>query len=298
MGSFYVSFAVRDREPAAVANSLRAARREALVTARVKGITFFYDRAADQQREEDVVSVARTVSQDLRAHVLAVLNHDDDVLVYCLFANGELLDEYNSCPDYFMDGDDAPTGGNAVQLCAAFEVPAKVAEVERALHHTHYVFEHERHAALAELLGLPREYADKSYRSLFSCLDDPALAKIVGIDPGKILRIDLEEPPAGAAATAARQVTLRELERETAHLPFLSWVGSDKRFHYFATREGRRYRVNRSEWRLPPHLGAFLPRPGDGMALFVTVKDGKVTIPDPRKMADLSDQDMLPPSEW
>src|SRR5262249_3352332 len=88
VGSFNVSFAVRDRKPAAVANSLRIARREALVTDAVNGVTFFYERAADQQREEDIVSVARTVSQDLHCHVLAVLNHDDDILLYWLFANG------------------------------------------------------------------------------------------------------------------------------------------------------------------------------------------------------------------
>src|SRR5262249_2983099 len=157
--------------------------REALVTDAVNGVTFFYERAADQQREEDIVSVARTVSQDLHCHVLAVLNHDDDILLYWLFANGELLDRYNSSPSHFTDGDNTPTGGNAVELCAAFEVPAKVAEVEKALHHTCYVFAHERHSALAELLGLPWKYSGKSYGNLLGCIENPALAKIEGIEP-------------------------------------------------------------------------------------------------------------------
>jgi hypothetical protein len=131
-----------------------------------------------------------------------------------------------------------------------------------------------------------------------SCIENPALAKIEEIEPRQILRIDLEESSENDEATAARQVTLRELERETAHLPFLNWVGSDKRFHYFVTREGEQYRVNRSEWQLPPHMSTFMPRPGQGMALFVTVKDGKITVPDPRKMADLADDDLLSPPEF
>jgi hypothetical protein len=34
-----------------------------------------------------------------------------------------------------------------------------------------------------------------------------------------------------------------------------------------------------------------------GMQLFVTVKDGKLTAPDPKKMAELSEGELLPPEE-
>jgi hypothetical protein len=33
------------------------------------------------------------------------------------------------------------------------------------------------------------------------------------------------------------------------------------------------------------------------MQLFVTVKDGKVTVPDPKKMAELSESELLPPQQ-
>jgi hypothetical protein len=86
-----------------------------------------------------------------------------------------------------------------------------------------------------------------------------------------------------------RHVNLAELEAETKHLVFFNYTGSDSRFHYFTTREGERYKLDRSAWQLPMAFPA-----GAGMQLFVTVKGGKITAPDPHKMAELSEDDLLP----
>src|SRR5436853_7740909 len=37
--------------------------------------------------------------------------HDSDIACYWLFDKGQLLDEYNSCPDYFGGGEEGPSGG-------------------------------------------------------------------------------------------------------------------------------------------------------------------------------------------
>jgi hypothetical protein len=295
VGSFYVNFAVRGRTQAEVADSLRAAGREALVSPSIDEITFFFDRATERRSEKEIVRVGETVSRDLRSHVLAVSNQDDDVLAYWLFTSGELVDEYNSCPGDFTN---SPTGGNSVVLCSAFEVPKRIGEVEKTLHHTNYSIASARHAALAKAIGLPWKYAERGYTRVLVSMNDKRMAKIEGIDPRQIVRIDQNGQLPSEEGSDDEQVTLRELERETEHLPYVTWVGSDKRFHYFETREEKRYKVARGEWDTPSFFSSLLPRPDDGIGLFVTIKDGKITMPDPSKMMDLFDGDSLMPPDF
>lgn len=87
---------------------------------------------------------------------------------------------------------------------------------------------------------------------------------------------------ASPTGSPVRQVTLPELEKETAGLPFFSYTGHDDAFHYFKA-GGRQYKVKRDEWELPPNLPAMPPEAG--AELFVRVKDGKVTVPDPKELS-------------
>jgi hypothetical protein len=90
------------------------------------------------------------------------------------------------------------------------------------------------------------------------------------------------------SATGVKQVTVAELGKETDHLVFFNYVGSDNDFHYFTTAEKKRYKVPRAEWANPQ------PSPLDGgMQLFMTVKDGKLTVPDPKEMAQLSQDEIM-----
>jgi hypothetical protein len=45
--------------------------------------------------------LAITISEQLQTAVLLVDVHDDDIFSYEFFKNGESVDEFNSCPDYF-----------------------------------------------------------------------------------------------------------------------------------------------------------------------------------------------------
>ncbi|SRR6266404_7314757 len=165
MGNFYVNFTTRGPKHEAVGQCLRSANRKAFVAPTVDGLTVFFDEKSDTQDDAAIKDLGKQVSNELDAPVLAVLNHDDDILAYWLFESGKLADEYNSCPGYFTDaGDDAPAGGDAKKLCAAFGVSTEAEAVERILRDEEYVFALERHEALAALLNHPWPYVCMGFR--------------------------------------------------------------------------------------------------------------------------------------
>ena len=97
MGNFYVNFSVKGAEPRQVAGALQGAGRRSVVTPSQAGCVVAFDKEADTQatmRPE----VGSLLSRATNCPVLAVLNHDDDVLCYWLFERGELSDSYNSNP--------------------------------------------------------------------------------------------------------------------------------------------------------------------------------------------------------
>jgi hypothetical protein len=49
----------------------------------------------------DLAGVGKRISEELSTYALALSVHDDDLFLYNLEHNGESLDGYNSCPQYF-----------------------------------------------------------------------------------------------------------------------------------------------------------------------------------------------------
>ena len=154
MGSFYTSHTLRGPSQAAVVAELNG--RSAYVSASEHGCVTVLDEACESQDGEELASLAARLSAVFQCPVLAVLNHDDDILYFELYEAGEQRDEYNSSPSYFDDTveDDGPSGGNPALLAAAFGVTDKE-RIEAALRSTEYVFATERHHELALALSLP-----------------------------------------------------------------------------------------------------------------------------------------------
>ena len=103
-----------------------------------------------------------------------------------------------------------------------------------------------------------------------------------------LLAIALTGCGSSGVVDAVKQVTIAELEKETSHLVFFSYVGSDEQFHYFETLERRKYKLPRADWRVPNPLTL-----GMGAQFFVAVKDGKITAPDPKKMSRIAEDRLL-----
>lgn len=159
MGNFYTNFTLRGPSQQAVVKAL--AGRSAFVTPVQQGCIVVFDEESDTQNGEVIGTLASRLSRELDCPVLAVLNHDDDILWYQLYLGGELADEYNSAPDYFESSAEPspPAGGDSQLLCCTFGA-SDVREVERilrvgALDDGGYAFAVMRHADLVRALGIP-----------------------------------------------------------------------------------------------------------------------------------------------
>jgi hypothetical protein len=153
LGSFYTNHTVRGPSQAQLLEWLHD--RPAYVSKSNGGVSVVLDAECEDQDGEVLASLASKMSNEFNCYVLAVLNHDDDVLYFELYENGDKIDEYNSSPAFFDDSaeSDEPTGGNAEHLCKVFDAkdPGKVEAALRG----DYVFAFERHRDLAVALGLP-----------------------------------------------------------------------------------------------------------------------------------------------
>jgi hypothetical protein len=169
MGNFYTNYTLRGPSQAEVAKALTG-RRARIAPAR-EGCVVVFDEASDTQDTVLISGLASELSAKFSCPVLAILNHDDDILWYQLYANGDLIDEYDSTPGYFDPNaqPSAPIGGDVERLCAAFDCHDRAA-VERVLRKSTfdedgYVFAVERHAALVSAIGLSDYAVGMAYAS-------------------------------------------------------------------------------------------------------------------------------------
>jgi hypothetical protein len=169
MGNFYVNYTLRGVTQAAVVKAL--AGRKCIVTPSANDTVVVFDEESDNQDQQVISPLATELSQKLRCPVLAVLNHDDDILWYQLYKDGKLEDEYDSSPGYFDPRAEpsAPAGGNAAKLCTAFG-SAKTEDVERVLRKSAfdddgYAFAFERHGDLVSALGISAFSVGTAYAS-------------------------------------------------------------------------------------------------------------------------------------
>jgi len=114
MGLFCVNFHFRTTDDRALSEALnrRGITRYHVVPAK-SGWTSLYEEQASEQDDRRIRDLASGLSEDLHVAAIAFLVHDSDIACYWLFDNGQLLDEYNSDPDYFgdSDGPPSPSGG-------------------------------------------------------------------------------------------------------------------------------------------------------------------------------------------
>ncbi len=169
MGNFYTNYMLRGPSQQAVAKAIVG--RKAVVTPAQNECVVVFDEQSDEQDQEVIGNLAAHLSGQFQCPVLAILNHDDDILWYQLYNNGTLSDQYDSSPGYFDPTAEpsTPAGGDAARLSAAFcsTDPAALENILRKSSYDDdgYTFECERHADLMNALGLPKYGVGTAYES-------------------------------------------------------------------------------------------------------------------------------------
>ena len=128
MGLFCANLHFRTTDDQALSAALkRRGVNRYRVAAAKGGWTSLYEEQASGQDDDRIRDLAGGLSEDLHVAAVAFMVHDSDFACYWLFDDGKLIDEYNSCPDYF-DADDtddessSPSGGRPdvlVRYCRA-----------------------------------------------------------------------------------------------------------------------------------------------------------------------------------
>lgn len=133
--------------------------RRAFVSPTVDGVTVVFEEQCDTQDDLILKALTKDMTQRFQCAGLAVLNHDDDILMYALFDGGKQVDEYNSNPGYFEGEARPPKGGDAEALCRLFGRNEAIAQVQEILREDSaselFVFAVMRHEKLMTALGLP-----------------------------------------------------------------------------------------------------------------------------------------------
>lgn len=100
MGSFYDSIHVRTESCDSVKDVLTDISKQEeeykfYLSPVINGWVSLYSNKYGDEK------IAPEISKRLSKHVLHLLIHDDDIFCYAFYFNGDLIDEYNSRPDYF-----------------------------------------------------------------------------------------------------------------------------------------------------------------------------------------------------
>lgn len=154
MGNFYTNITLYGADRTQILANLKGKR--AAVSPTVNEFTVVWDEESDAQDRKILENTTKRLTHDLKCPALAVLNHDDDVLIYMLFASGKKLDEYNSNPGFGTGEDLEPEGGNALLVARTFGVEDAAQLIKDILHGPgKRKFAFEQHEDLVKALGMP-----------------------------------------------------------------------------------------------------------------------------------------------
>ena len=104
MGAFFTNCQVRSDDANAVVTALGPLlQSRAYVSPAAGGWVTVYDEATESQDEKSLMRLAQGLSKALNTAVFGFQMHDSDIAVYYLCQKGELVDEFDSCPNYFGD---------------------------------------------------------------------------------------------------------------------------------------------------------------------------------------------------
>jgi hypothetical protein len=209
MGGFYGSVQLRTGDRAAVLVAAEAVARElnikCLVGPALNGWVGVYPEGNGQDHK-----VGHRIAAAVGGHALHVLVHDDDVLAYWLWQDGQLIDRYHSAPGYFGEenrAEEEPLVGEPARFAFVLGEAGRRRLREVLRHGDSKVMESERLAGLGRLLGIRQ--AVQAYEYLNEEDGSASTRRRFTLVPA--------DPEAAAAAAAERSAERKQrVARETA----------------------------------------------------------------------------------
>jgi hypothetical protein len=162
-----VHFRMTDFKGLTTALHHRGVTRFRLLPAQQGWISLYEERASDQD-EAWLSELAGGLSDDLQVPAVAFLVHDSDIACYWLFDNGQLLDQFNSCPDYFhprATGPGSRQGGHPDALLPFCRAGIRRDDLQAILEEDS-IFAEGIIEGLADALSIDVERALSDYRDL------------------------------------------------------------------------------------------------------------------------------------
>ena len=175
MGLFCANFHFRTDDHATLeAAAAKRKVKSCRVMSAKNGWVSLYDERASEQDDDRIRDVAKNLSKDLKSPAIAFLVHDSDIACYWLYDGGTLLDEFNSCPDYFDDDGDGetPPSGGKTDVLVRFCRPGVTEDQLSEILHADETFAESIIEKLADALGIDPSRALADYRDGGGGLDD------------------------------------------------------------------------------------------------------------------------------
>lgn len=153
MGSSYTNIILSGPEAHDILQELGNQGRSAFVSPTEDGLTAVYEMDSDAGETAALITLAGELSEYFGCPALAVLVRGDDLFRYWLYADGELLDSYES------SGATARKRARQPELLSQFFNPdvtrEELADILYSLDPDDMSLAVDRHLSLSELLGLP-----------------------------------------------------------------------------------------------------------------------------------------------
>jgi hypothetical protein len=169
MGAFFVNYHVRSDSMARVRDALSPmVKSAAYVSPSKAGWVTVYEKSSDQQDDQIIRRIANELSTALKTAIVSFLVHDSDIFMYWLFQSGQLVDEFNSAPDYFKragKAEHARVRGNSDALLPLCVPGTTRDQVEAVLHppEGQPLFAEDIVSDLAGLLGIDEARASLGF---------------------------------------------------------------------------------------------------------------------------------------
>lgn len=152
-GNSYTNITMKNVEHQPVIAAMRELGRTAFVSSVVNDIVLVYD-SETENNPATLPELARELSQRLRSPAISVLVLNDDLLVYHLFVEGDLVDTRRFQPECSRTELLATAKNSAEKLAAAFGRVESTTEIEGPLQ-ADCRYASDRHYGICDALGIP-----------------------------------------------------------------------------------------------------------------------------------------------